>query len=103
MDNLIELTGLAKEVDKILIAELSRTNIQSDSIDVRIYDVKTIGVQGDQKTYAYVAEITLFNEGKAIWDSEFMANLSNRITNNLKGINRVVYLIGSKKYDDKLK
>ena len=51
-----------------------------------------VGVQGDDRTYAYPAEITLFLKGKFVWDLNFIGELSSRITNEIKDINRVVYV-----------
>ncbi len=58
-----------------------------------------MGVQGDERTYGYPAEITLFNKDRFIWTKKegFLEKLSNRITNEVKGINRVVYTTAFKK------
>jgi len=92
MENTEELTGLAKEVDKILKEELRKKHIQQDFAEARVYNVKSIGVQGDQRTYAYPAEITLFLRKNFIWEPKFLSELSNKITNEIKDINRVVYV-----------
>ena len=64
--------------------------------------VKTVGVQGDGRSYEKVLAIRAVtsNDGMtADWypfDHEFMRKLSNRLTNEVKGINRVVYDVTSK-------
>ena len=96
MKNLKELTNLARKVDKILKEELDKDNIKYALAEARIYDIKCVGIQGDKRTYAYPAEITLFSEGKFVWTPDFIARLSSRITNEVKGVNRVVYVLASK-------
>ncbi|HLD48850.1 MAG TPA: GMP synthase (glutamine-hydrolyzing), partial [archaeon] len=62
----------------------------------RIYDIKSVGVQGDERTYSYPAEIELRLDGKVVWDAEFSKRLSSRITNEVSGVNRVVYVFAKK-------
>lgn len=90
------MLDIAKKVELILKNELTKINIEQDFAEARVYDVKTVGVQGDEKTYAYVAEITLYSKDKFIWQTGFLAGLSNRITNNIKEVNRVVYVVAKK-------
>ena len=59
MDNLEELTVLAKAADKILKEELARASLEHDLAEVKIYDKKRVGVKGDARVYGYNAEITL--------------------------------------------
>ncbi|HLD48941.1 MAG TPA: hypothetical protein VJB11_01115 [archaeon] len=92
-----ELKKLAIEVDKILKEELKKAKITYDMAEARIYDIKSVGVQGDERTYSYPAEIELRLDGKIVWDADFSKTLSNRITNEVSGINRVVYVFAVKK------
>lgn len=96
MDSTQELRGLALQVDKILKEQLLKYGIEHTLAEVRIYDVRTTGVQGDARTYLYPAEIELRNDGKVVWDEKFSAELSTRITNEVNGINRVVYVFAKK-------
>ena len=96
MENFDELTSLAREADKILKEELAKAKIKPDTAEVRIGNIRTVGVMGDDRTYGHPAEITLYNQGNFVWDMEFVAPLSARITNEVNGINRVVYVIGKK-------
>ena len=97
MEELSDLTGLAKEVDRILKEELNRAGIEHDLAEARIYNVRTVGVQGDMRTYAHPAEITLFQKGSFVWgNKEFLQRLSTRITNEVKDVNRVLYVIAFK-------
>jgi len=91
------LKRLAGEADRILKEELSKSGISYDMAEARTYDVRSVGVQGDGRTYDYPAEIELRHDGRVVWDTDFIERLSNRITNEIKGINRVVYVFAAKK------
>lgn len=64
--------------------------------------VKTVGVQGDARTYDRVLAlraVTSKDGMTADWfdfPAEFLRDVSNRITNEVRGINRVVYDVTSK-------
>ena len=98
-----ELQNLAIKVNKLLLEELAKAEIQSLCAEARIYDARTIGVQGDAKTYARPAEITIISpmqkEGRVCEGDEFysfLQKLSNKITNEISEVNRVVYVLGTK-------
>jgi len=61
-----------------------------------------VGVQGDGRTYERVLAVravTSTDGMTADWypfDAEFMRHLSNRLSNEVKGVNRVVHDITSK-------
>jgi GMP synthase (glutamine-hydrolysing) len=64
--------------------------------------VKSVGVMGDERTYEFTVAlraVTSVDGMTADWAHlpyEFLANISNEIINNVRGINRVVYDISSK-------
>ena len=64
--------------------------------------VRSVGVMGDQRTYEYTCAIRSVNSVDAMtadWTHlpyETLATISNRIINEVRGINRVVYDISSK-------
>ena len=64
--------------------------------------VRTVGVMGDERTYENVIAIRVVDSLDAMtadWSKipyEVMGNMSNRIINSVKGVNRVVYDISSK-------
>ena len=64
--------------------------------------VKSVGVMGDERTYEFtiaLRAVTSVDGMTADWAHlpyEFLADVSNEIINNVKGINRVVYDISSK-------
>jgi GMP synthase (glutamine-hydrolysing) len=69
---------------------------------VILLPVKTVGVMGDGRTYENVAAlraVTTYDFMTADWfrfSPEVLAKISNRIINEVSGINRVVYDISSK-------
>ena len=87
------LTNLAQKVDRILKEELLKAKIECLDSEVRIYDIKTVGVQGDSQTYCYPAEIELKQRQNFIWNPDFLERLSSRITNEVRDINRVLYVL----------
>jgi len=64
--------------------------------------IRTVGVMGDQRTYEYVIAIravTRLDGMTADWakiPNDVLGKMSNRIINEVKGVNRVVYDISSK-------
>ena len=64
--------------------------------------VHSVGVMGDERTYEKVVAlraVTSTDGMTADWydfDTQFLKEVSNKIINNVKGINRVVYDISSK-------
>ena len=64
--------------------------------------VRTVGVMGDARTYENVIALraVVSSDGMtADWyrhDHEFLADVSNKIINSVKGVNRVVYDVSSK-------
>lgn len=89
----------ARFVEEIKAADYYRRIAQAFVV---LLPVKTVGVMGDERTYENVVAI------RAVTTSDFMtadwvqlpydllARISNRIINEVRGINRVVYDISSK-------
>ncbi len=99
-----EKVRLLQEADNIFIEELIADGLY-DKVSqafVTILPVKTVGVMGDVRTYEYMASIRSVNTidfMTATWSKlpyEFLEKVSNRIINEVRGINRVVYDISSK-------
>jgi len=63
---------------------------------------RTVGVMGDERTYEYVIAIRAVHSVDGMtadwvrFPRELLERLSNRIINEVKGVNRVVYDITSK-------
>ena len=64
--------------------------------------IRTVGVMGDQRTYEHVIAVravTSLDGMTADWarlPSELLGTISNRIINEVRGVNRVVYDVSSK-------
>lgn len=99
-----EKVKLLQEADNIFVEELINHNLY-DKVNqafVVLLPVKTVGVMGDVRTYEYVVALRSVNTidfMTATWSKlpyEFLEIVSNRIVNEIRGINRVVYDISSK-------
>ena len=99
-----EKVKLLQEADNIYIQGLKDHKLytsvwQAGSI---LLPVKSVGVMGDERTYEYtlaLRAVTSVDGMTADWAHlpyEFLAEISNKIINNVRGINRVVYDISSK-------
>ncbi len=95
---------LIREADDILFQEISRAGLYREvwqSFAV-LLPVKTVGVMGDERTYENVLAIRAVKsiDGMtADWvriPYDVLERISSRVTNEVKGINRVVYDISSK-------
>lgn len=93
------------EADDILLQELKTSGHYDNTwqaLCVLLADVKSVGVMGDMRTYEspLVLRLVSSEDGMtADWSRlpyDFLARVSNRIVNEVKGINRVVYDITSK-------
>ncbi|MBQ3926341.1 MAG: glutamine-hydrolyzing GMP synthase [Bacteroidaceae bacterium] len=69
---------------------------------VLLSDVKSVGVMGDERTYEYpvvLRAVTSADAMTADWAKlpyDFLADVSNQIIRNVKGVNRVCYDVSSK-------
>jgi GMP synthase (glutamine-hydrolysing) len=99
-----ERLSLLKEADFIFINELKNANLYDKvwQAGVILLPVKSVGVMGDERTYeqaVVLRAVTSVDGMTADWvhlPYEFLARVSNKIINQVKGINRVVYDISSK-------
>jgi GMP synthase (glutamine-hydrolysing) len=99
-----ERVALLQEADEIVVAEIKNAGLyqqiwQSFAV---LLPVKSVGVMGDQRTYAYTCAIRAVHSEDGMtadwvplpW--EVLKTMSSRIVNEVRGINRVVYDITSK-------
>ncbi len=100
----VEKVRLLQDADDIYINALKSYNLY-DSVwqaGAILLPVKSVGVMGDERTYEHtialraVSSVDGMTADWAHLPYEFLADVSNAIINNVKGINRVVYDISSK-------
>lgn len=99
-----EKADILREADDIFIKELRAANLYKEVSQafVVLLPVKSVGVMGDERTYEYTAVLRSANTidfMTATWSRlpyEFLDKVSNRIINEVKGINRLTYDISSK-------
>ncbi len=99
-----ERLDLLRKADNILIEEIIANDLyrKTSQTFVVLLPVRSVGVMGDGRTYDSVAAVRSVDTNDfmtADWSRlpyEVLATISNRIINEVKGINRVVYDISSK-------
>jgi len=99
-----EKLALLREADNIFIEELRRSNLYDKiwQAFVVLLPIRSVGVMGDGRTYenaVALRAVTSVDGMTADWakiPDDVLVHISNRITNELRGINRVVYDISSK-------
>jgi GMP synthase (glutamine-hydrolysing) len=99
-----ERVALLQEADEVVVNEIKAAGLyrqiwQSFAV---LLPVKSVGVMGDQRTYAYTCAIRAVHSEDGMtadWVQlpyEVLKRISSRIVNEIRGINRVVYDITSK-------
>lgn len=99
-----EKLDVLKKADHVFISSLREKGLYNKIWQAFcvLLPVQTVGVMGDGRTYENVLAlraVTSLDGMTADWydfDSAFLKYVSNRITNEVKGINRVVYDVTSK-------
>ena len=99
-----EYADLLREADAIFIEELRKAGLY-DKVSqafVVFLPVKSVGVMGDGRTYEWVVSLRSVQTSDfmtAKWSElpyELLGTVSNRIINEVRGINRVVYDVSGK-------
>ena len=97
-----EKLDILREADAIFREELGRSRAKADQFFAVLTNTRSVGVMGDFRTYDYTLAL------RAVCTSDFMTcefahlpyslltKVSSRITNEVKGINRIVYDVTSK-------
>ncbi len=99
-----ERVAILQEADEIVVDEIKAAGLyrkiwQSFAV---LLPIKSVGVMGDQRTYAYTCAIRAVHSEDGMtadWTPlpyEVLKQMSSRIVNEVKGINRVVYDVTSK-------
>ncbi len=99
-----EYLDIVRQADAIFIYELEKSSLynQVSQAFAVFLPIKSVGVVGDERSYEYVVclravetiDFMTAQWAKLPWD--FLALVSNRIINEVKGISRVIYDISSK-------
>ena len=95
---------ILQEADQIYINELNKSRLYDKiwQAYAALLPIKTVGVMGDSRTYEYTCLLRAGTSEDGMtadyfnFPKEFLDKISNKIVNNVKGINRVVYDISSK-------
>ena len=99
-----ERVALLQEADDIVVGEIKAAGLYTtiwQSFAV-LLPVMSVGVMGDQRTYAYTAAVRAVHSEDGMtadWTPlpyDVLKRISSRIVNEVRGINRVVYDITSK-------
>ncbi|MGZ3636676.1 MAG: GMP synthase (glutamine-hydrolyzing), partial [Ktedonobacterales bacterium] len=93
-----------RQADAIVIDELHRAGLYREvgQAFAVLTPLQSVGVMGDERTYANTIAVRVVTTGDfmtADWarlPHEVLARIANRIVNEVKGVNRVVYDITSK-------
>ena len=96
--------SILRKVDTILLEEIRNRGLykklwQSFAV---LLPLRTVGIMGDQRTYEYVVAVRAVTSTDAMtadWarlPHDLLARISNRVINEVRGVNRVAYDISSK-------
>jgi len=99
-----ERLAVLREADWVVVDEIKKNGLyrqvwQSFAV---LTPLETVGVQGDYRTYSNVVAVRVVTSDDAMtadWARvpyDVLAQISNRITNEVRGVNRVVFDITSK-------
>jgi GMP synthase (glutamine-hydrolysing) len=95
---------LLRKADAIMIEEIRKANLYDDIWQALcvLLPVQSVGIMGDERTYEHVGVIRAVDSTDGMtahWSRiplDVLEKISVRITNEVKGINRVCYDITSK-------
>ena len=99
-----EKLDILKEADDIYISAIKSAGIYNEiwQAFAVLLPVQSVGVMGDARTYEFVLAlraVTSVDGMTADWynfEHDFLSDVSNKIINKVRGVNRVVYDISSK-------
>jgi GMP synthase (glutamine-hydrolysing) len=99
-----ERVEILRNADKIVVEEIRTAGLERElwQAFAVLPAVKSVGVMGDERTYAYpivIRAVTSDDAMTADWARlpyDLLETLSSRIINEVPGVNRVVYDVTSK-------
>jgi GMP synthase (glutamine-hydrolysing) len=95
---------ILRKADKIFIEEIKKANLYDEiwQAFAVLLPIKTVGVMGDERSYEYVVALRAVSSQDGMTADWFrlpydlLERVSNRIVNEVKGVNRVIYDITTK-------
>ena len=99
-----EKLAILRRADAIYLDEIRKAGLYDEiwQAFAAILPVRTVGVMGDQRTYDYICALRAVTSTDGMtadyypFEHGFLDRVSNRIVNQVQGINRVVYDVTSK-------
>jgi GMP synthase (glutamine-hydrolysing) len=99
-----ERLNILRDADLVVRQEINRAGVYQDfwQAFAVLLPVRSVGVMGDKRTYAYPIVLRLVSSEDGMtadWSRapyDLLERISNRIVNEVEGVNRVVYDITSK-------
>ncbi|HEX9743099.1 MAG TPA: glutamine-hydrolyzing GMP synthase [Nitrospiraceae bacterium] len=99
-----ERLDILKAAEAIVAQEIKNAGLYREiwQVFAVLLPIRTVGVMGDQRTYEHVIAVravTSLDGMTADWarlPAELLGTISNRIINEVRGVNRVVYDVSSK-------
>ena len=99
-----EKVGILRKADTIYLDEIRKAGLYDDiwQAFAVLLPVQTVGVMGDARTYDYVLALRAVTSTDGMtadsfpFSHDFLTQVSGRIINEVRGINRVVYDVTSK-------
>ena len=99
-----EKLAILRAADALYLEEIRQAGLYDEiwQAFAVLLPVRTVGVMGDSRSYDYVCALRAVTSTDGmtaqayLFDTEFLARLSTRLINEVKGINRVVYDVTSK-------
>jgi GMP synthase (glutamine-hydrolysing) len=99
-----EKLELLRKADAVYIEEIRKAGLYKEiwQAFAVLLPVRTVGVMGDSRSYDYVCALRAVTSTDGMtadyyhFSHEFLSHVSNRIINEVKGINRIVYDVTSK-------
>ncbi|HSZ75184.1 MAG TPA: glutamine-hydrolyzing GMP synthase [Rhizomicrobium sp.] len=99
-----EKLEILRKADTIYLDEIRKASLYNEiwQAFAVLLPVKTVGVMGDDRTYDHVCALRAVTSTDGMtadyypFDHAFLARVSTRIVNEVRGINRVVYDVTSK-------
>jgi GMP synthase (glutamine-hydrolysing) len=95
---------ILRQADAIYLEEIRRAGLYDDiwQAFAVLLPVRTVGVMGDSRTYDHVCALRAVTSVDGMtadfypFDMTFLGRVANRIVNEVRGINRVMYDVTSK-------